>query len=85
MINLKKRFRNKAFCLAFASAVILLLQQIGLSNILPDNIMDIINTILSLLVMLGVVIDPTTKGIGDSEAVLQNINTDELINKNKEE
>ena len=67
MINVKQRFKNKAFCVAFASAVILLLQQVGLDNILPDNIMDIINTVLSILVMLGVVIDPTTKGIGDNK------------------
>ena len=67
MINLKKRFQNKAFCVAFASAVILLMQQVGLDNILPKNIMEIVNTVLSILVMLGVVIDPTTKGIGDNK------------------
>lgn len=68
---------NKAFCVAFVSAVILLLQQLGLGQYLPENLMDIINSILLLLSMLGVVIDPTTKGIEDSQRVLEKNNIDD--------
>ena len=64
MINWKLRFKNKATLLAIASTVILLAQQLGLK--LPDNIADVVNTFLTLLVLLGVVNDPTTAGVGDS-------------------
>lgn len=70
-INLNKRIKNKAFLLAMASTILLLIQQLGFE--LPSNIESIINTILTLLVGLGVIIDPTTDGVNDSESVL-NIN-----------
>ena len=68
MINWKLRFQNKATLLAIASTVILLAQQLGLK--LPDNTADIVNTFLTLLVLLGVISDPTTEGIGDSPKAL---------------
>lgn len=68
MINWKLRFKNKATLLAIAGTLILLVQQIGLK--LPDNISDVVNTVLTLLVLLGVVNDPTTVGIKDSETAL---------------
>ena len=64
MINWKLRFKNKATLLAIASTVILLAQQLGLK--LPDNIADVVNTFLTLLVLLGVVNAPTTAGVSDS-------------------
>ena len=68
MINWKLRFQNKTTLLAIASTVILLAQQLGLK--LPDNIADIVNTFLTLLVLLGVINDPTTEGISDSPKAL---------------
>ena len=68
MINWKIRFKNKATLIAIASTVILLAQQLGLK--LPDNIEDVVNTVLTLLVLLGVVNDPTTEGISDSPKAL---------------
>ena len=68
MINWKLRFKNKATLLAIASTVILLAQQLGFK--LPDNIADIVNTFLTLLVLLGVINDPTTQGISDSPNAL---------------
>lgn len=68
MINWKLRFKNKATLLAIASTVILLVQQLGFK--LPDNIADIVNTFLTLLVLVGVINDPTTEGISDSPNAL---------------
>lgn len=68
MINWKLRFKNKATLLAIASTVILLIQQLGFK--LPDNIADVVNTFLTLLVLLGVINDPTTEGISDSPNAL---------------
>jgi phi LC3 family holin len=44
----------------------LLSQQLGL-HILPDNAADIFNTILIILTILGVIIDPTSEGISDKK------------------
>ena len=67
-INWRLRFQNKATLLAIASTVILLAQQLGFK--LPDNIADVVNTFLTLLVLLGVINDPTTEGISDSPKAL---------------
>ena len=68
MINWKLRFKNKATLLAIASTVILLIQQLGFK--LPDNIADVVNTFLTLLVLVGVINDPTTEGVSDSPKAL---------------
>ena len=67
-INWRLRFQNKTTLLAIASTVILLIQQLGFK--LPDNIADVVNTFLTLLVLLGVINDPTTEGISDSPKAL---------------
>lgn len=67
-INWKLRFKNKATLAAIIATAILLAQQLGLK--LPDNINDVANTALTLLVLLGVVSDPTTHGISDSGQAL---------------
>ncbi|MGL6009855.1 MAG: phage holin [Culicoidibacterales bacterium] len=60
------RLQNKTFWIALASAIVLLVQQLGL-DIFPDNILDIVNTALLIATILGVVIDPTTQGIFDKK------------------
>lgn len=68
MINFKLRLKNKATLVALISAVFLMLQQFGLH--IPTNIQEGVNTFVGILVILGIVTDPTTKGIGDSERAL---------------
>lgn len=68
MINFKLRLQNKATLVALVSAVFLMLQQFGLN--IPHNIQDGVNTFIVILVILGIITDPTTKGIGDSERAL---------------
>ena len=63
-MNWKARFKNKTFWVALMSAIVVLTQQLGL-DIFPDNIMEIVNTVLMILVILGVVVNPTTEGITD--------------------
>ena len=64
----KTRLRNKYFWVSLASAVVLLTQQLGL-NIFPNNIGEIVNTILLIFTILGVVIDPSSDGLLDSIGV----------------
>lgn len=74
--NLKIRFQNKTFIVGLISALIILAQQIGhlfgfeIDEVLSEQIQNIVNTVLGILVMLGVVHDPTTKGVVDSERAL---------------
>lgn len=72
-INWKVRFMHKPFLLAMFSLVLLLAQQVGaifgydLTNMMGEQLTSILNTVLSILVLMGVVIDPTTSGLSDSE------------------
>lgn len=68
MINFKLRLQNKATLVALISAIFLMLQQFGLN--IPSNIQEGVNTFVVILVILGIVTDPTTKGLGDSEQAL---------------
>lgn len=68
MINFKLRLKNKATLVALISAAFLMLQQFGFH--IPTNIQEGLNTFVGILVILGIVTDPTTKGIADSERAL---------------
>ncbi|MDA3769158.1 phage holin [Streptococcus thermophilus] len=68
MVNFKLRLQNKATLVALISLAFYMLQQFGLD--IPDNIKSGVNTLIAILVGLGIVTDPTTKGIGDSEQAL---------------
>lgn len=65
-MDIKSRLRNKAFWVSLVSAIVLLSQQLGLT-IFPENIGDIANTVLLILTLVGVIIDPTTPGISDKQ------------------
>ena len=68
MINFKLRLQNKTTLVALISAVFLMLQQFGLE--IPHNIQEGVNTLIVILMILGIVTDPTTKGVADSEQAL---------------
>lgn len=70
-INWKLRLQNKATLTAIVLSLISLIYQVlGLFNIIPpiseSEVVNIVGMIINLLVLLGVVIDPTTEGIDDS-------------------
>ena len=76
-INWKVRVRNKAFWVALIPALLLLVQQVcavvGVQLDLGDlqaQLVAIVGTVFTLLAILGIVADPTTKGMGDSEQAM---------------
>ena len=76
-VNWKVRLKNKTFWLAIIPAVLLLVQQIvGLFGVVIDftplqnQLVTIIGTVFSILAILGIIVDPTTKGVSDSEQAL---------------
>lgn len=76
-INWEVRLKNKQFWLAIIPAVLLLVQAVAavfgftldLSN-LGDKLLVVVNSIFTVLVILGVVVDPTTRGVKDSTKAL---------------
>ena len=68
----EKRLGNKAFWLGLIPAVLLLVQVVasvfGFAldfGELGNKLVAVVNAVFAVLAGLGVVIDPTTKGIGD--------------------
>lgn len=77
MINWKVRVKNKAFWVALIPAMLLLIQTIlalaGIEwnyDLLNDQLLAIVNALFAVLTILGIVVDPTTNGVGDSKRAL---------------
>ena len=76
-INWKVRIRNKAFWIAVIPAIALVIQAaaavfgytVDLTTVV-GKLQAVVNAVFALLVILGIVMDPTTAGIGDSERAL---------------
>lgn len=77
MLNWKVRIRNKAFWLAMVPALLLLIQAgaavfgatIDLGE-LGNRLLSFVNAAFALLSLLGVVNDPTTQGLADSQRAM---------------
>lgn len=73
-INWTVRIKNKNFWLAVIPAVLLLVQTVAavfgytldLGEI-GNRLISVVNAVFGVLVVLGVVVDPTTAGISDSK------------------
>lgn len=65
-INWRVRLRNKTFWLTLVPLLVLLTQQLGL-NWVPENWESIFGTIMAILTVVGIINDPTTAGLSDSE------------------
>ena len=77
-INWKVRFKNKAWLVTFVIAIVAFVYQIlGIFGVVPgvseDTVVAIIGALVELLVMLGIVIDPTTEGVNDSSRAMNYI------------
>ncbi len=77
MINWTVRLKSKTFWLAIVPAVLLLVQVVaavfGFTIDLGDlgnKLLDVVNAAFTVLAILGIVADPTTAGVGDSEQAL---------------
>lgn len=74
-INWKLRFQNKVTLTAIVLAVIALIYQIlGIIGVVPavsqETIVQLAGAVINLLVLLGIVVDPTTEGVNDSERAM---------------
>ena len=77
MINWKVRLKNKTFWLELIPAALLLVQVVAAVfgytldlGELGDKLLSVVNALFGVLAILGIVTDPTTKGVGDSSQAL---------------
>ena len=67
MINWTVRIKNKNFWLALIPALLLLAQVVAaVFGEMGNRLIDVVNALFAVLVILGVVTDPTTEGVADS-------------------
>lgn len=78
MINWKVRIRNKQFWVSVIPALALVVQAVAAVfgftldfGTLVGKILAVVDAVFALLVILGIVVDPTTAGVGDSVRALQ--------------
>ncbi len=77
MINWKVRIKNQNFWLSIIPATLLVIQLVlDLFGVkmdfgeLGNKLMSIVKAVFAVLTIIGVVADPTTAGVGDSQRAL---------------
>lgn len=76
-INWKVRLKQKQFLVAIFSSILLAIQAVAnllgysISDALGEQLTYTFNTVLSVFVVAGIVVDPTTKNVSDSDSALK--------------
>ena len=72
-INWIVRVKNKVFWVALIPAVLVLIQSVaevfGIVldfGVLSDQLLRVVDAVFAVLILFGVVVDPTTSGVSDS-------------------
>ena len=77
MINWQVRIKSRQFWLSLIPAVLLLVQvvaavfgfELDLGDI-GNRLLAVVNALFAVLAILGIVVDPTTDGVGDSQQAM---------------
>ena len=76
-INWKVRIRNKQFWVSVIPALALVVQAVAAVfgrmldfTSLVGKCITVVDAVFALLVILGIVVDPTTAGVGDSQRAM---------------
>ena len=74
-INWKVRFQNKVWLGSFFSLIVgFVYSLLALFDVFPavtqNLVVQLLNQVLTFLGLIGVIVDPTTAGIGDSERAM---------------
>ena len=75
-INWKVRFKNKVWLGSFCSLIIgFVYSLLALFDLFPtvtqNLVVQLLNQVLTFLGLIGVIVDPTTAGLGDSERAMK--------------
>ena len=74
-INWKVRFKNRVWLGSFLSLIVgFVYSMLALFDVFPEVtqslVLQLLNQVLTFLGLIGVIVDPTTAGIGDSERAM---------------
>ncbi len=74
-INIRARLNNKAFIISGATLLVSILYRLlSVYGVIPcieqQELLDVIGMGVNMLALLGVVVDPTTEGISDSDRAM---------------
>ena len=74
-INWRVRFKNKVWLGSFLSLIVgFVYSMLALFDVFPqvtqNLVVQLLNQVLTFLGLIGVIVDPTTAGIGDSERAM---------------
>ena len=74
-INWKVRLQKKSFWVSLIALLLVLANQVAEIfgydiTVYNDQITALSETILGILILLGIIVDPTTQGLSDSERAL---------------
>ena len=74
-LNWKVRFKNKVWLGSFLSLIVgFVYSLLALFDVFPEVtqslVLQLMNQVLTFLGLIGVIVDPTTAGLGDSERAL---------------
>ena len=74
-VNWTVRLKNKTWLLAMLAALVAFVYQLlGLLGVVPavsqDQVTQLIGLVINILVALGIVVDPTTTGVTDSQQAM---------------
>lgn len=74
-LNWKARFKNKTFVISFVTLIVAFVyQMLGLFGIVPSisesSIVNVVTIVINILATFGVLVDPTTNGVSDSDRAL---------------
>ena len=74
-INWKVRFQNKVWLGSFFSLIVgFVYSLLALFDVFPavtqNLVVQLLNQVLTFLGLIGVIVDPTTAGVGDSERAM---------------
>lgn len=84
-INIEARLKNKVFLISMSVLLISIIYKVlSLFGIAPSvdehAILEVVSMVVDFLALLGVVVDPTTKGINDSERALTYLTENDVRN-----
>ena len=74
-INWRVRFKNKIWLGSFLSLIVsFVYSMLSMFDVFPDvtknSVIELLNQVLTFLGLIGVLVDPTTAGLGDSERAM---------------
>ncbi len=74
-LNWKVRFKNKLWLGSFLSLIVgFVYSMLALFDVFPEVtqslVLQLMNQVLTFLGLIGVIVDPTTAGIGDSDRAM---------------